>query len=75
MGWLKEMKQSCAFLCPANTHPDHLPSSIARESRERSLLDEKLLKTIPLVNEANAVSDELKRGLNFETKLMANPSK
>ena len=58
------------------THPRPLALLYtARESRERSLLDEKLLKTIPLVNEANAVSDELKRGLNFETKLMANPSK
>ena len=40
--------------------------------RERSLLDEKLLKTIPLVNEANAISDELQKHMNFEPKLMSN---
>lgn len=46
-----------------------------REIRERSLLDEKLLKTIPLVNEANAISDELQRNMNFSVKLMANPNR
>lgn len=45
-----------------------------REMRERSLLDEKLLKTIPLVNEANAISDELGKGMVFSVKLMANQS-
>lgn len=34
-----------------------------KEARERSLLDEKLLKTIPLVNEANAMADELGKGM------------
>lgn len=42
-----------------------------REMRERSLLDEKVLKTIPLVNEANAISDELSKGMNFGVKLLA----
>ena len=46
-----------------------------REIRERSLLDEKLLKTIPLVNEANAISDELQRNMAFSVKLMANPNR
>jgi len=46
-----------------------------REIRERSLLDEKLLKTIPLVNEANAISDELQRNMTFSVKLMANPNR
>ena len=40
-----------------------------------SVLDEKLLKTIPLVAEANAMSDEMGRGLLFEPKLMANQHK
>lgn len=40
-----------------------------------SLLDEKLLKTIPLVNEANAISDELGKMMSFSVKLMANPNK
>lgn len=47
----------------------------AREARQRSLLDEKLLKTIPLVNEANAISEELTRNVSFEVKLMPNMHK
>jgi len=46
-----------------------------KEMRERSLLDEKLLKTIPLVNEANAIADELKKEQMFEVKLMPNMHK
>ena len=42
-----------------------------RELRERSVLDEQLLRTIPLVNEANAMSEEMGRGLVFEPKLLA----
>ena len=42
-----------------------------REARQRSLLDERLLRVIPLVSEANAISDEMKRGVSFELKLMA----
>ncbi len=41
----------------------------------RSLLDEKLLRTIPLVNEANAYADEMTRGVVFTVKLMSNPGK
>jgi hypothetical protein len=40
-----------------------------------SLLDEKLLKTIPLVNEANAYSEELGVGLVFSVKLMSLPGR
>lgn len=40
-----------------------------------SILDEKLLKTIPLVNEANAMSDELDKKMMFAVKLMANQHK
>ena len=40
-----------------------------------SLLDEKLLKTIPLVNEANAYSDELGVGIAFSVKLMSVPGR
>ena len=46
-----------------------------RERQERSLLDEQLLRTIPLVNEANAISDEIERGMTFSIKLMANRAK
>lgn len=42
-----------------------------KEMRERSLLDEKLLKTIPLINEANAICDEMSKNMTFEPKLMA----
>ena len=42
-----------------------------KENLMRSLLDEKLLKTLPLVNEANAMSDELGRRMSFEPKIMA----
>jgi len=38
--------------------------------REKSVLDEKLLKTIPLVNEANAIASELGKGMIFEPKLV-----
>lgn len=46
-----------------------------QERRERSLLDEKLLKTIPLVNEANAIADELGKSMRFSIKLMANQAR
>ena len=49
-----------------------LAANKEREMRQRSLLDEKLLKTIPLVNEANAISEELGKGMSFTVKLMAN---
>lgn len=44
-----------------------------REAKERSILDDKLMRTIPLVNEANAISEELGKGMTFSIKLMANP--
>jgi Kinesin protein 1B len=44
-------------------------------SPSHSLLDEKLLKTIPLVNEANAYSEELGVGLAFSVKLMSLPGR
>ena len=46
-----------------------------KEMRERSVLDEKLLKTIPLVNEANAMADEMGKKDVFEVKLMPNMEK
>jgi hypothetical protein len=46
-----------------------------KEMRERSLLDEKLLKTIPLVNEGNAIADELSKNAMLELRLMANQRK
>ena len=42
-----------------------------RDNKVRSLLDEKLLKTLPLINEANALCDEMGKGMMFEPKLMA----
>ncbi len=46
-----------------------------KEMRERSLLDEKLRKTIPMVNEANATADELAKNALLELRLMANQRK
>jgi len=46
-----------------------------KEMRERSLLDEKLLKTIPMVNEANAIADELSKNALLELRLMTNQRK
>ncbi len=34
-----------------------------------------MLKTIPLVNEANAYADEMDCGVSFTVKLMSNPGK
>jgi hypothetical protein len=51
---------------------ERLAAKKQKEMRERSLLDEKLLKTIPLVNEANAIADELKKNVLLELRLMAN---
>jgi hypothetical protein len=39
--------------------------------REKSLLDDKLLKLIPMVNEATAISDELGKHFAFEPKLVS----
>ena len=43
-------------------------------TRQRSLLDEQLLRTIPLVNEGNAISEELSKGCRFAVKLQVVPS-
>lgn len=51
--------------------PSGSPLTRAARGRERTLLDDLLLKTIPLVNEANLISDELGRGMRFSIKLLA----
>ena len=43
-----------------------------KERWERSLLDELLLKTIPQLNEANAISEELLKGKTFSITLKAS---
>jgi DNA repair exonuclease SbcCD ATPase subunit len=43
----------------------------AREQRERSLLEDGLLKAIPMVNEANQLAEELGKDVRFEIKLLA----
>jgi len=48
-----------------------LMSRQAREKRERSLLEENLLRSIPLVNEANQIAQELNKNMRFEIKLLA----
>ncbi len=47
----------------------------AKDNQLRSLLDDKLLKTLPLVAEANAISDEMGKHVNFEPKLMTTGPK
>jgi len=42
-----------------------------REHMERSLLDEALLKLLPLVHEANLISQELQKGMGFTVKLIS----
>ena len=44
----------------------------ARARTHHSLLDEKLLRLIPLVNEGNAIGEELSKGCRFAVKLLAN---
>ena len=39
-----------------------------------ALLEEKLLKVIPMVNEANLMSEEMKKGVNFELNLVTRIS-
>jgi len=50
---------------------EELAAQQQRRMQERSLLDERLLHTIPLVNEANAIADELGNPHAFAIKLMA----
>jgi len=40
------------------------------ENRDKVLLEETLMRTIPMINEANAMSDELKQNLRFQIKRM-----
>lgn len=47
----------------------HLEARKVREKRDRDLLDEKLVKVIPMVNEANAIAKELNRDVFFDIKL------
>ena len=44
------------------------------ENRDKVLLEESLMHTIPMVNEANAMCDELKQTLRFSIKLLARKS-
>ena len=41
-----------------------------RERKQRSALEQGLIKAIPMINEANLISDELKKGVVFKIKLM-----
>ena len=45
------------------------------ENRDKMLLEETLMATIPQVNEANAICEELDESLSFSVKLMANPTR
>eukprot|EP01029_Cantina_marsupialis_P003180 TRINITY_DN1300_c0_g1_i1.p1 TRINITY_DN1300_c0_g1~~TRINITY_DN1300_c0_g1_i1.p1 ORF type:complete len:1068 (+),score=455.69 TRINITY_DN1300_c0_g1_i1:308-3205(+) len=42
-----------------------------QERRQRSLLDEKLLKMLPLVTEANSICEEFEKPLSFGVKLIS----
>eukprot|EP00762_Andalucia_godoyi_P008077 ANDGO_02152.mRNA.3 Kinesin-related protein 1 len=48
-----------------------LSSRKAREKRDRSLLEETMLKAIPMVNEANQIAEEVGKDTRFEIKLLA----
>ena len=42
-----------------------------RERQERSLIDRQLLHTLPLVHEANCISEEMGKGMRFSVKLVS----
>eukprot|EP00753_Platysulcus_tardus_P020392 PLAT8018.2.p1 GENE.PLAT8018.2~~PLAT8018.2.p1 ORF type:complete len:1234 (-),score=747.63 PLAT8018.2:64-3765(-) len=46
-----------------------------KERLERTLLDEQLLKTIPMVNEVNAIAGELGKPMTFGVKLIGQQGK
>ena len=43
-----------------------------REREERALLDEQLLHEIPIVNEANSMSEEMSKGVGFVLKMVGS---
>ncbi|OQS03711.1 kinesin [Thraustotheca clavata] len=48
----------------------HLAEKKEREQQERAILAQELLHTIPLVKEANMISEELKKNVGFTVKLL-----
>jgi hypothetical protein len=67
---VRKKKGKCNWRSKCTLNLQVHPCIAEKEMRERSLLDEKLLKTIPMVNEANAISEELGKGMSFEPKLV-----
>jgi hypothetical protein len=53
---------------------DRMQKRKEKEAEMRSLMDQKLLKTIGLVEEANIIANELSKGMNFSIKLRVNQS-
>lgn len=44
-------------------------SAMTEEEKRRALLNDELVQVMPRVTEANALSNEMKRGISFETKI------
>lgn len=42
---------------------------MTEDERRRALLNDELVQVMPRVTEANALSNEMKRGILFETKI------
>jgi hypothetical protein len=74
----REMKQQQDELEERLRKQQEMTSKLQRqreiENRDKVLLEQTLAQTIPLVNEANAMSDELKQHARFSIKLQAKKS-
>ena len=68
---LQAQKDLEAKLAQQIAETERLQSAKQREIKQRSLLDQKLQRIIPLVKEANAMSEELDKSAKFRIKLRA----
>ena len=63
-----------AQLTKEKSRAESLQRRKEKEAEMRSLMDQKLLKTIGLVEEANSIAIELHKGMSFTIKLRVNQS-
>jgi hypothetical protein len=63
-----------AQLSQERSRAERLQRRKEKEAEMRSLMDQKLLKTIGLVEEANSIAIELSKGMSFTIKLRVNQS-
>ena len=54
---------------------ERLAARRERDMAERTVLDETLLRMLPLVHEANMISNELGKGMRFAVKLVAKATR